>query len=453
MPPGSAAVSETVANANVFTKTEGVGLLSRITSDPKQKKILLIVSASFGGLILLMLILKLILPSGPEGPTKEQILHQQKLENRRRFEKHLDATKRLVQKKDWKAALLEIQLARKIDPKSQIAQEYQENIQKEHSASIALEEARTAMESKQWDVAMAALTRVDNESEYAEEAKHLKSEIDDEITMDLLDAGVRLMKEGKYNQALVKFDEVKRKDPENSQVDELRRDCQKQIDIEERNQGRRKRKKRRKRRRRRVVSTRNTTASTGQILALYKNGEIDRAIIKAEGKGEFDQSKLLKKFRARYNRGMVQAHKTGLAKEAEKNLTTALMLDKQISGGKGKYHNSILKKLAKVCYVIGRDNMSSQKKYPVAYRYFRKTLKYNPNDANAKKQLSILEGKAKSLYESAYIIKTSEYDRATEYLNIVVRIVSPRNIYYTKAKKLLKKLQPSKSFDDGNSGF
>ncbi len=450
-PPPS---STTVTGAATMADDEGTGWLTRITSDPKQRKYLIYGGAGLGGVILLMLIIKLIVGSGPSGPTPEEIKQRQAVEQRRQFDLHLNRAKALVTEKKWKDARLEVQLAAKVDPSSGQAQDYLNYINKQEAAASAIGQAKLAMGEQNWDVAVAALARVPEDSEYSEESKQLKIEIDNRLLDGLMNEGLKMMKDEQYNQAVLKFEEIIKRDPSNKEAQLARQQCEEKIEQAERSRrlASRRSHHRSRRRRRSKPERRSSGSLTGQVLALYRNGEIDRAIEKAELSSSAEHQKLLRQFRTTYRKAEKLASNTGQITKALSALKKAKALDRKISGGRGKYNDKLKDSLAKVYFVKGVD-ATTRDRYPEAYQAFVASRKYNPKNPLVDKQLHKLEKLAKKFYEEAYVIKSTNAEAALKKLNTVVKIVPPDHVYYTKAKNLKSKIQGPLGSSGGSSGF
>jgi tetratricopeptide (TPR) repeat protein len=432
------------------------GWWQRLTADPQRRKLLLVGGSAFGGLMLLLLLLNLLLPSTPDGPSPQEQARRMEMKNRQAFSAQMDKAKRLVLDKRWKDAKEVVLKARTYDPDNLLVEDYLETIKRELAASMALEQARVFIEEKSWETAVAALNRIPDDSEYKKEAERLKKEIDNQIVDDLLKQGMDLMREEKYSQAMVKFDEVHKRDPENAEVAVYKSQCEEQLEQAERDKrlaaARRARRRRNRRRRQRRQRQRPKTGLTGQALALYRNGELGRAIAKADASGTASQATLLRKFKSAYETGMRLAKMTGRADKAIVALRKAKQLDNKIGGGQGHYHDKLRKIMSKVYFVKGVDAYTRQR-YPMAYQAFNKALKYKPDNDLAKGRLRELEKIAKKKYESAYVIKSTQAEKAIQELRTVMKIVPPNHIYYGKAQRLLKRLQGPLGSTGGGTGF
>ncbi len=448
---------QTVTSTHPMSEEGRPGLLSELLADPRRKKLIVYGGGGVLGFLFIMLLVKAVSgPAEPPGPSPAELQRQEQLRMQREFDEHMQEARRLVKEKNWKQAQLSIQLALKLDPQNQFALDYRDFIAREVSSQTALQTASSFIEQKAWDQAIAAINQVSKESEYYEEAAGLKKNIEVEIKTDLVAQGKALMEEKNYNQALLKFDEVLRRDPDFEEAAELKRAAEEEIAKEEQRVARLEKRKRHKTvsfKRKKKKETRKKGSLTGRMLALYKNGEVDKAIEKAEGAGAADQVVKLKKFKSVYTRGMSLSKNKGQMKQAIEFLKKAMTLDRQIAGGAGKYNQEIKEMLGKDYFVKGVD-AHMNKRYPEAYQAYKTSLKYHPSYELASKRLKELEKIAKKFYEEAYIIKSTNADAAIKKLNTVLKIVPPHHVYYGKAKRLKSSIQgPLSSEPTDDSGF
>ncbi len=452
VPPRESTVTGTAPLAGAG----GEGWWQRLIADPQRRRLVVIGGSAFGGLMVLLLLLKLLLPATPDGPTPEEKARQLELKNHQAFSAQMDKAKRLVLDKRWKDAKEAVLKARTYDPDNRLVEDYLETVKRELAASMALEQARVFIEEKSWETAVAALNRIPDDSEYMKEAERLKKEIDNRIVDDLLKQGMELVREEKYSQAMIKFDEVYQRDPGNEEVAVYKKQCEEQLERAEREKRlaatRWSRRRHNRRRHRRQQRQRPRTGLTGQTLALYRNGEVSRAIAKADASGTASQATLLRKFKSAYESGMRLAKMPGRADKAIVALRKAKQLDNKISGGQGHYHDKLRKIMSKVYFVKGVDAHTRQR-YPAAYQAFNMSLKYKADNDLAKGRLRELEKIAKKKYESAYVIKSTQAEKAIQELKTVMKIVPPNHIYYGKAQRLLKRIQGPLGSTGGGTGF
>jgi len=454
--PRGGAVQTITSSQPMPTRSKG-GFLADLLADPRRKKLVVYGGGGVLGFLFLMLLIKAVSgPAEPPGPTPEEIRRQEQIRAQQEFDQHMQEARRLVKEKNWKQAQLTVQLALKLDPQNRFALDYRDFIAREVGAQTALQTARNFIEQKAWDEAIAALNQISKESEYHQEAKGLKGRIELEVKADLIAQGKALMEEKNYNQALLKFDEVLRRDPAHEAATEMKRTAEEEIEKEEKRVAKLERTKKRKTvsfKRRRKKEPKKKGSLTGRLLAFYKNGEIDKAIEKAKESGANDQLVKLKKFKSVYTRGMELSKNKGQVKKAIEFLKQAVTLDKKIAGGAGKYSQEIKEKLGKSYFVKGVD-AHMNKRYPEAYKSYKASLKYHPSYELANKRLQELEKVAKKFYEEAYIIKSTNAEEAVKKLNIVLQIVPPHHVYYGKAKRLKSNIQGPLSSEPGDdSGF
>ena len=456
-PAAGGAEVRTVTSSQPMPTGSRSGFLADLLADPRKKKLVVYGGGGVLGFLFLMLLIKAVSgPAEPPGPTPEEIRRQEQIQAQQEFDEHMKEARRLVKEKNWKQAQLSIQLALKLDPQNRFALDYREFIAREVGAQTALQTARNFIEQKAWDEAIAALNQISKESEYYEEANGLKGSIEADVKDDLVAQGKALMEEKNYNQALLKFDEVLRRDPGHEAAAELKRTAEEEIGKEEQRVAKLAKTKRRKTlsfKKRRKKEPKKKGSLTGRLLAFYKNGEIDKAIEKAQESGATEQLVKLKKFKSVYSRGMELSRNKGQVKKAIEFLKQAIALDKKIAGGAGKYNKEIKEKLGKNYFVKGVD-AHMNKRYPEAYKSYKTSLKYHPGYELANKRLQELEKIAKKFYEEAYIIKSTNAEEAVKKLNTVLKIVPAHHVYYGKAKRLKSSIQGPLSSDTGDdSGF
>lgn len=441
----------TVTNARTMA-TAGPGPIADLLSDPRKRKLVLFGGGGVLGFFLILIVVKIFAgPSGPPPPTPQQIQREKAIQARHEFDDNMQAAKKLVKEKKWRDAGLKVQLALKIKPDDKLALEYNKYITRELAASRALDVALDFMEKKQYDLAMTQLNQIGEDSNYIVQAKKLKAEIEEKTTDDLIAQGKALMDQKQYAQAIIKFDDALKRDVDNEAVAQLKHEAEEKLGIEQKRLDHLALLRRNKRHKHRPVKKRPSQSLTGRVLALYRNGEIDKAIDKAKESGLSNQVVKLKKFRAVYKKGMDYAKNIGQISKAVKYLSQALKLDKVISAGSGSYHDKIIAKLSKANFIQGVDAYMGHR-YPESYKCFKAALSLG--NQRAKQKLLDLEKIAKKLYEEAYVIKSTSPDQAINKLGTVLKIIPPGHIYYGKAKKLKREIQgPIGTDTGGDTGF
>lgn len=445
--PGS-----TVTGARNYAGSATGGRLGELLADPRRRKLLVFGGGGVLGLLLVLLVVKLV--SGPGSnsrPTNAELKRQQMREKKRAFDRHFEKTKKLIDEMKWQEAALEIQLALKLQPSNSLLLEYKAFVEKEIAAQTALSEASTLFAADDFANAILAANRIPANSKYYEQAKKLIQECRQKSLEKIIAEGRQLLEGKKYAQALLKFDEVLERDPQNDVALELKARAEKVLEQEKRRLAAMQKKRRRPHHHRRNRKKKSSRSLNGQLLAFYRNGEIERAIQKAEVAGAREALVRLKKFKALYTKGKQLARNRGQAKQAIEYLAKAYRLDKSISGGQGKYHESIKDMLAKNYFVAGVDALMG-KHLPQAYQAFvrARDLGY----AKAAERLAGLENDGKRLFNEAYILKATHPDQALQKLRIVVKILPPSHVYYGKAKKLMVQLSgESGGREDEEGGF
>ncbi|HUU02615.1 MAG TPA: FHA domain-containing protein [Myxococcota bacterium] len=445
-------VSGTVTNAQTMSAA-GPGFVNDLLSDPRKRKLVLFGGGGVLGFFLILLIVKVFAgPSGPPPQNPQEVRRKQQVQARREFEDNMQAAKRLVTEKKWKDAGLKIQLALKINPDDKLALEYKKYLERELSSSRALQVALDLMEKKQFDLAVTQLNQIAEESNYYGQAKKLKVEIEEKITDDLIEQGKNLMGQKQFAQAVIKFDDVLRRNSDNAAAAQLKREAEEKLGIEQNKLDRLTYLRRNKKRKHGpAVTKRPSHGLTGRVLALYRNGEIDKAIEKTEESGASKEVVKLKKFKAVYRKGMELAKNIGQISKAVDYLSRALKLDKDISGGSGSYHDKIRGKLSKANFIQGVDAFMGHR-YPESYKCFKTALSFG--NERSKQKLQDLERIAKKLYEEAYVIKSTSPDQAIKKLSTVLKIIPPGHVYFGKAKKLRAEVQgPIGNDSGGDTGF
>jgi pSer/pThr/pTyr-binding forkhead associated (FHA) protein len=433
------------------------GFLADLLADLLKKKLVLYGGGGVLGLLFILLLIKAVSgPAEPPGRSPAEFQRQDRLRIQQELDKHMQESRSLVKEKKWMQAQLSIQLALKLDPQNRLALDYRDFIVREVSAQTALQTARNFIEQKAWDEAISVINQVSGESECYAEVAGLKRNIELGVKADLVGQGKALMKEKSYKQALVRFDEVLRRDPGHKKAMALRRAVVKEIGKEESRVAKLEKMNKRKTgtlKKKKKKESKKKGSLRGRLLALYKNGEIDKVIEKAKAFGATEQLVKLKKFKSVYSRGMELSRNKGQVKQAIGFLKQAIALDKKIAGGAGKYRQQIKEKLGQNYFVKGVD-AHMNKRYPEAYKSYKASLKYYPGYKLSGKRLQGLEKIAKKFYEEAYIIKSTNADEAVLKLNTVMQIVPPHHVYYGKAKHLKRSIQgPLSREPTGNSGF
>jgi pSer/pThr/pTyr-binding forkhead associated (FHA) protein/tetratricopeptide (TPR) repeat protein len=420
-------------------------------ADPQRRR-LTTFAMGVVALILLMMALKLMLSLGKQTTSEEKIdVDRKAAQEEKEVMNRMQTIRELVKEKKWREAGLEIQLVLRIDPENKDAVMYHKAIQKEGAAFLALQTAQSYMDQKAWDNASKSLEAIPEDSEISEEAKKMKEQVLQMKIEGLVREGQELMKSKNFQQALVILDQVIRIKPNHEEAVLLVREAKEEIEKEKKRQA--VLEDRAVKAEKRVVPDVRKTPTAGvqgQVLALYRNKEIDRAISKAEASGAKSLALKLRTFSNRYEKGKDLEQQGGQLAEAYKVLTEAYAYDREISKGTGKYHDELASMLARTCVRRGVESQN-QKNYSEANKFFNTALKYDPDLDLAKQKLAALEKTAKSFFETAYVIMSSDSVKALSLLNIVLQILPPGHEYYGKAKKLKASIEGAGSNNESQT--
>ncbi len=432
--------------------SEGTGLTSA-TMGPgsnKKKKLILLALVLFA-LVAVGIVAKMILtPPKPKGPTPQEIAAQAKAKAQAEARREFDKVKVLAKNEKWKEALPIITKIASVLPNDKTVKEYKESIEMEAAAEKSMETAQALMEKKDFQGAMAALTKVSPDSGQAEDAQKLKKIIDDALLTDKLEKAGKILEEKQWDEAIAMADSILVSFPDNEAATEIKNRA-----LEEKEKSKRHIKKPGKHHPKKPPKPKHAKyLLMGQALASYKNEKLDDALSQASSSGvSADGVKVLRMFQSLYKKGMEWSRNPGESAKAIKYLTKAIALDKKLSGGRGKISDTIKKKLAKVYFLQGVD-AHTRKKYPLAFNSFTSALRYNSGLNQARKRLGDLEIEAKKLYETAYVIKGSSPEKAVSTCKTVMGMVKKRVIYYSKCKKLIGRIRgPMGDTSDDSGGF
>jgi tetratricopeptide (TPR) repeat protein len=436
----------------------GVG--SRGTSIfQRRRKFFIIVGAIIVFIGILGIVKKLAQkPAPPPGPTPEEIAameHQAAVEE---AETAFEQVKALVKENRFREALPLITQVHEVIGDRDIVKKYKESIELEGVAEKAIIAAQARMAVDDFDQAMAELAKVSPQSIQIETANDLKKQIESKRLATTLDAARRAMETKEYEQVVALATKILQSDPDHQQASEWKRKAEAILEKRAAVTARAEKKKRRRRAGHTIApppSLRSRTLLAGSALAAYRSGDVDKAIsvvgtsgVSAEG------TQQLRKFQKLYKRGTELARNTGQASQAEKFLSQAYKLDKKLGGGKGKLTDDLKNKLAKVYFLKGVD-AHNRRKYPEAFNSYMKARKFRPELKQVGQRLAALEKEARRLYETAYVIKLNQPDKAISHCQTVMKMVTKDNYAYGRCKKLLQKLQgpAGSSGAGGDEGF
>lgn len=440
----------TVTTSRPAAPQEGAGaagaFLAGIMADPRKKRLFLI-GCGVGGLLFLLILVKIVVgPGQPAGPSPDEVARAEQARAYQELNEHLTQAKLLVRDKKWREAGLEINLALKLDPENAAAREYQRTVQRELQCAQALSTVRSFVEQKAWEQALRVVGSISSDCDQFEQAQEIRPQIESGMLEDLVQQGQEMLRNKEYAQAVLKFEEVLKRKPDHTEAQILKKQAEGEIEREAARLAR-------------AQTPRHVTqpvkprtdsggAISGQVLAFYRNGEVDKAVEKAEANGS-PQAAKLKKLQGLYQRGKELARQHGEVSQAIKALEAAYALDREIAGGSGKIHDELCSLLAKSHFLKGMDAFSARN-YPDSYRSFTTALKFQPDYKLAQDRLADLEKQAKKLFEEAYVIKSTNAEDAIKKLTVVMQIIPPDHLYYKKAKTL--KASISGGGDEGSGG-
>ncbi len=397
-------------------------------------------------------------PAPPPGPTPEQIAAMEYQAAVEEAEAAFGQVKALVKENRFREALPLITQVHEVIGDRDIVKKYKESIELESAAEKAIVAAQARMAVDDFDQAMAELAKVSPQSVQIETAKDLKKQIESKRLATTLDAAQKALESKEYEQVVALATQILQTDPEHQQASEWKRKAEAILEKRAAAPGKKKKSKKRKKRKHAIApppSLRSKTLLAGSALAAYRSGDLDKALsvvgtsgVSAEG------TQQLRKFQKLYKRGVELARNTGQASQAEKFLSHAYKLDKKLSGGKGKITDELKSKLAKVYFLKGVD-AHNRRKYPEAFSCYIKAKKFRPELKQVGQRLAALEKEARRLYETAYVIKLNQPDKAISHCQTVLKMVAKDNYAYGRCKKLLQKLQgpAGSSGTGGDEGF
>jgi pSer/pThr/pTyr-binding forkhead associated (FHA) protein/tetratricopeptide (TPR) repeat protein len=439
--------------ASIEGAPEGTSTGENPLADPgrkKRKKLLLI----FGVLVVLLgaagITNKLMTKPEPKGPTPAQIAAQEHAKLVDEAEKKFVKLKQMVKDKQWQEALPLILEVAEVVPETKIVKDYKATIEKEAVAAKAIEQARTALAKNDFNAASASLAAMPADSMQAQEAQSLKKTIDENRMSGQLEQARTAMIDQRWDDAIGATDDILKVFPDNKAAYEIKRKAEEEKDKKKPPTTRKKKKKKK----RKVIKPQPKPKYmlVGKALALYRSEQVDQSLSQAGTAGvSADGVKTLRRFQSFYKRGKELSRNPGQSVQAIKFMTKALKLDKKLSGGKGTLTDNLKKKLAKVYFLQGVD-AHTRNKFPLAYKSFTSSLRYNPGLDQAKKRLQKLEIEAKKLFETAYVIKGSSPEKAVKHCKTVMGMVQKAHTYYGKCKKLIGKIRGPMGEDTGDSG-
>lgn len=451
--PGGAPVEKTMmlAASDVGTSTSTSTSAGPIPGNPRKKKLFIVI----GCLIVLIGLLGIAkVLTKKRGPTPEQIAAQRRMEEQRiQAEKEQKAratfekVEQLAKQEKWAEAKVLIVEVAEVLKDDKLVAKYKKTIEREDSATQAILGAQAKIAVSDFDAAILMLNNVSPESLQIDKAKALKKQIESKRQDYKLEEARKALDAKQYDKAMQLADDVLLASPGNETAQELKHTAEKMM-----NKPRPPKSHRKKRKRKTPKPHRGPkTLLAGDSLKSFKNGKIDAALSQASASGvSADGVTQLRKFQKMYARGNELAHNPGQAAKAEAFLVQALKLSKKLCGGKGKLSGELHNKLGKVYFVKGVD-AQNRKKFPLAYKSYKAALKHKPDLSQAQKRLETLEREARKLYEMAYVIKGTQPDKAIATCKTVMQMTGSSAYAYGRCKKLLRSLREPGSVGDDDS--
>ncbi|MGC4116459.1 MAG: FHA domain-containing protein [Myxococcales bacterium] len=126
--------------------------------------------------------------------------------------------------------------------------------------------------------------------------------------------------------------------------------------------------------------------------------------------------------------------------EGEGNVTKAVAILKSIPGGSGSAYMAKIGAVGSGTFIKEGLKAMTAENYPKAYTAFKQVIAVNPGDEVAKRNLGIINQKAKELSEQAYIDMQQDPDKARRELELILQMTDPGSELNTKAKNRIKKL-------------
>jgi pSer/pThr/pTyr-binding forkhead associated (FHA) protein/tetratricopeptide (TPR) repeat protein len=353
-----------------------------------------------------------------------------------------EEVKKLVGENKWSEAQTLLAGVFEVLPEDEDVLRYKKTIEGEVEAEKAVADARTKLEEKNFEGAIAALAPViAQENSSSKTAQELKLQAEEGLRSTRLETARAALQEKRYEEAQSAADEILRSFPDDTTAADIKRKAEaalrkpvnpppcvgkgcKKPKVEKPPP---------------VVKSQFLLA--GQCLDLYRANKIDDALAQASSSGvSQDGIKSLREFQQNAKNGLGMANNPGQAEQAIKALTRAIELDRKLGGGKGEVTEKMKGTLGKVYFLRGVDAHTSNK-YAQAYESYTKALQYKPDLKQAEDRIKKLEVEAKKLFETAYVIKATSPEKAISTCQTVTQMVNKSNPYYAKCKKMIQSIQ------------
>jgi len=389
-------------------------------------------------------------PRPPPAPSPQELARVEEARRIAERDAVLDRLKQLIREERWKDALEPVRALAEEWPQDPRVKEYAETVEREAAAAAALAEARAKLEQKDFAAALAELGKVPAESLQAHQVPDLKKMIEQASREQQFGELQKAMQEKRFGDAVALAESMLSRDAGDSAAREIKNRAERALREEER-KAERERRKQEQRKKKKPLRPRPRPGGglllSGDALAAYREGNLERARAGADPAAQDG----LARFGELYQKTAKVAGQGGQVEEMVLALVDAQELDRRLGGGQGKFSAEIKARLGKAFFLKGTDAYNG-KNLPEAYRCFNKALSYKPDLDMARERLKALESDANRMFETAYVVKSSDAERAQGLCRTVLQIVPPTARAYEKCKKLLSDLQPADA-PDSSGGF
>jgi tetratricopeptide (TPR) repeat protein len=390
-------------------------------------------------------------PVPPPGPSPREVAARERQAAVKKAVVAFEKVKSLVKENRFREALpLIIQVNAVIGDRG-IVRKYKESIELESATEKTLIAAQARMAVDDFDQAMAELEKVSPQSMQVETANELKKQIEKKRLTTSIDATRKALEGRDYERVVTLADQVLQSNPDNQQVSKWKRKAKAMLDKQAASLLKKRKKKATK-----ITppsSLRSRFLLAGSALKAYRSGDLDRVVSAAGSSGvSAEGTDQLRKFQRLYKRGIELSRNPGQATQAEKYLSQAYQLDKRLGGGKGKITDELKGKLAEVYFLKGVD-AHNRSNYPEAFNNYMKAKKFRPEQKQIEQRLATLDREARTLYETAYVIKLNQPEEAISHCRTVMKMVKKDNYAHGRCRKLIDKLQVPAGSSGGGEGF
>ncbi|HEY3450827.1 MAG TPA: FHA domain-containing protein [Myxococcales bacterium] len=126
--------------------------------------------------------------------------------------------------------------------------------------------------------------------------------------------------------------------------------------------------------------------------------------------------------------------------EGEGNVSKAVQILKSIPGGSGSSYMTKIGAVGSGTFIKEGLKAMTGENFPKAFSAFKQVIAVDPTNEVAKRNLGVINQKAKELSEQAYIDMQQDPDKARRELELILQMTDPGSELNTKAKKRIKTL-------------